>query len=56
VYNYLGQEVSTLFNEEATAGTDYKVKFDGSNMQSGIYTYILSNENFRATKRMNLVK
>jgi hypothetical protein len=56
VYNYLGQEVSTLFNEDAVTGTDYKVKFDGSGMQSGIYMYTLSSDNFRATKKMNLIK
>jgi hypothetical protein len=57
VYNYLGQEVSTLFNEEATADKDYKVQFDGSAFMSGIYLYTLSGDNnFRATKRMILIK
>src|SRR5258706_4788567 len=36
VYNYLGQEVTTLFNEEATAGAVYSVTFDGSNLGAGI--------------------
>jgi len=56
VYNYLGEEVATLFNEEAVAGTDYKVTFDGNKLQSGIYLYTLTNGDFRATKRMNILK
>ncbi|MCY7363569.1 MAG: T9SS type A sorting domain-containing protein, partial [Ignavibacteria bacterium] len=34
----------------------YNVKFDGSNLSSGIYIYKLSTENFSETKRMMLIK
>ena len=56
VYNYLGQEVATLFSEEAVSGTTYSVMFDGSNLGDGIYTYTLSGANLNETRRMNLVK
>ncbi len=41
VYNSIGQEVATLVNKVKKAGI-YKVKFDASNLSSGIYFYKLS--------------
>ena len=55
VYNYLGQEVTTLFQGEASTGTRYSVMFDGSHHESGIYTYSLTGANVSETRRMNLV-
>jgi hypothetical protein len=37
VYNALGQEVATLFNDEAAAGVVHHLQFNGSNLASGIY-------------------
>jgi hypothetical protein len=56
VYNYLGEEVATLYDGAAFTGENYKVTFDGSSMQSGIYLYTLTNGEFRITKRMNIIK
>jgi len=56
VYNYLGQEVATLFNAEAATGSTYSVTFDGGNFESGIYTYTLRSSTVSETRRMNLVK
>src|SRR5262245_3148688 len=56
VFNYLGQEVATLFNGEAAAGSVYSVTFDGSNNESGIYTYTLTGVNVSETRRMNLIR
>jgi hypothetical protein len=56
VYNYLGQAVATLFNAEAATGSTYSVTFDGSNFESGIYTYTLRSANVSETRRMNLLK
>jgi hypothetical protein len=56
VYNYLGQEVTTLFNGEAAADFEYMVIFDGTNYQAGIYTYTLSGVNVNETRRMNLIR
>lgn len=59
VYNILGKEVVTLVNEQKNAGT-YRVKFDGSNFESGIYYYKLSvtggSESFISTKKMILIR
>ncbi|PIQ10310.1 MAG: hypothetical protein COW71_03100 [Ignavibacteriales bacterium CG18_big_fil_WC_8_21_14_2_50_31_20] len=46
VYNILGQEVAVLFSKEQKSG-NYEVKFDASNLPSGIYyiQLIVSNKN-----------
>jgi hypothetical protein len=56
VYNVLGREVALLIqNEKKTAGT-YSTTFDASKLSSGIYFYTLTSENFKATKKMLLIK
>ncbi len=55
VYDVLGNEIATLVNEEKPAGT-YEVKFDASNLSSGIYYYQLKAGSFIQTKKMLLVK
>jgi hypothetical protein len=55
VYDILGSEVATLVNEEQEAG--YKeVKFNGSNIASGMYVYRLHSGNYVSTKKMMVVK
>ena len=60
VYNILGQEVKTLVSGIQNRGR-YEVKFDGTNLASGIYFYILKGtslegQNYTAVKKMVLVK
>ena len=55
VYNELGREVATLINMKQGAG-NYSIKFNGSNLSSGIYYYKLESGNFVATKKMILKK
>jgi hypothetical protein len=55
IFDILGKEVETLVNEERDAGY-YEVKFNGSNLSSGIYFYTLQTENYFATKKMILLK
>ncbi len=43
VYDILGNEVRTLVNQQKPAGS-YELKFDGSNLASGIYYYKLKQE------------
>jgi hypothetical protein len=59
VYDMLGREVKSLVNNSQTAGS-YNFRFDGSNLSSGIYFYVLkaasgANE-FSKTMRMILTK
>lgn len=55
VYDVLGREVATLVNEEKQPGT-YEVKFDGTNLPSGIYFYRLQAGSFLQTKKLMLMK
>ncbi|MFA5404217.1 MAG: alpha/beta fold hydrolase [Ignavibacteria bacterium] len=55
VYNILGKEIATLVNEKLQPGT-YEVKFEGSNLPSGIYFYRLESDNYSKVKKMTLIK
>jgi hypothetical protein len=55
VYDILGREVSLLVNERRDAGV-YEVKFDGSNLASGVYFYRLQAGDFVAAKKLLLIK
>ncbi|MCW8810555.1 MAG: T9SS type A sorting domain-containing protein [Ignavibacteriaceae bacterium] len=55
VYNVLGNEVTTLVNEEKPAG-GYEVDFDASDLTSGIYFYQLRISDFSQTKKMVFLK
>lgn len=55
VFDMLGNEISTLVNEEKSSG-HYEVLFNASNLSSGIYFYRLSVGSFSETKAMILEK
>jgi hypothetical protein len=55
VFDVLGREVSELVNERKEAGV-YEVKFDGSNLASGVYFYRLQAGDFVQSKRLLLLK
>ena len=55
VYDVLGREVATLVNEQKPAG-NYEVKFDASQLSSGIYFYRLEAGSFAQTRKMILMK
>ncbi len=55
IYNALGQEVAVLVNEEKIPG-EYEIQFNGSNLSSGTYFYVLRAGNFSETKKMLLIK
>lgn len=55
VYNTLGQEITTLVNEEKSQGR-YETNFDASELSSGIYFYVLSTGDFVESKKMVLIR
>ena len=54
-YDLLGKEVATLVNEELKAGV-YEVRFDASDLPSGIYFYKLETNNYSDIKKMIILK
>ncbi len=55
VYDVLGNEVATLFDEYREAGK-YSVEFNASNLSSGIYFYQLEAGNFKQTNKLEIIK
>ncbi|MHB9039908.1 MAG: T9SS type A sorting domain-containing protein [Melioribacteraceae bacterium] len=55
VYDVLGKEITTLINEEMRPG-NYKVKFDGSKLTSGVYFYQLRAGIFSQIQKFLLIK
>jgi hypothetical protein len=55
VYDVLGREVATLVNEVKEPGT-YTVKFDGSNLASGVYFYRLLAGTYVETRKLLLLR
>ncbi len=55
IYDMLGREVRTLVNEDKTAGR-YSVEFDASDFSSGIYFYSINAGEYKAVKKMLLLK
>lgn len=55
VYNNLGKEVSTIVNENLSAGS-YQVNWNAAGLTSGVYFYRLETVDYVATKKMLLVK
>ena len=55
VFNLLGEEVTTLVNEEQSAG-NYKVEFNISSLPSGVYFYQLKAGTFVSTRKMLLIR
>ncbi len=55
VYDMIGREVATLIDKNMTAG-EHSVRFDATNLSSGIYIYRLSTGNESMTKKMTLIK
>lgn len=55
VYDVLGREVATLVNDREQAGT-HEVKFDASDLSSGVYFYRLQAESFTQTRKLMILK
>jgi len=55
IYNTLGESVMQLVNEEKESGK-YSVKFDATNLPSGVYFYRLQANNFTQIRKMIFLK
>ncbi len=55
VYDIIGNEVSTLINQQMDAG-NYSLELDASDLASGVYIYRIKAGSFISTKKMMLLK
>jgi hypothetical protein len=55
LFDSQGKEVRTLVNGQYEPGV-YRLRFDGSNLASGIYYYTMKTGTFSETRQMALVK
>jgi plastocyanin len=55
VYNIIGEQVDLLLNNVLSAGS-YNVDWNASAYPSGVYFYTLSTDDFKAVKKMILIK
>lgn len=55
IYDVLGNELTTLVNEEKQSGT-YEVEFDASEFSSGVYFYTLQAGGFTQTRKMVVMR
>ncbi len=55
VFDIMGREVSSIVNQQLTAGY-YQFKFDATGFSSGTYFYRIKADNFTSMKKMIVVK
>lgn len=55
VFDILGNEITTLVNEERPSGS-FKVEFDGSDLPSGVYFYRMQTGKFTDIKKLILMR
>ena len=55
IFNTLGQQVATIVQGEQEAG-NHEVRFDGSNLSSGVYFYRLQAGEFVQTRKLLLLR
>jgi type IX secretion system substrate protein len=55
VYDVLGNEITTLVNEQKSPGV-YEVEWNAGNQPSGVYFYRVQTESFSKTMKMMLLK
>jgi len=56
IYNMLGQEVATVFDQEAEAGRVYQAQFNAGRLTSGVYVSVLESGGKRLRQKMLLLK
>lgn len=55
VYDLLGREITELLHDRQDAGT-HEVRFNGVNLPSGVYYYMLETNGARSTRKMVLLR
>ena len=55
IMDVLGKKIKTLVNKDLSSGT-YQFKFNGSQLASGIYIYMLKTKEYTSIKKMLLIQ
>lgn len=55
IYDLLGRQVAEIFPEIYNSG-EHEVKFDASNLSSGVYFYQIIGENFKESDKFTLIE
>ncbi len=55
IFNLLGEKVATLVNGNMKAGS-YELNFNASHLSSGVYFYSIEAGDFKAVRKMMLMK
>jgi hypothetical protein len=55
VYDITGREIRIIINQQQAPGTK-EIEFNGQDLSSGVYFYVLKVNDFRDVKKMVLVK
>jgi hypothetical protein len=55
IFNVLGQQVATLVQGQQEAG-NHEVRFDGSNLASGVYLYRLQAGSYVQAKKLMVLR
>lgn len=56
IYNLLGQEIATLFNEKEMSAGSHRIQWNADNFANGTYIYRLTSGNYSVTQKMILLK
>jgi len=56
VFNVMGQEVATLYNNQLMSSGTKSISFDAGNLASGVYVYRINVEGVTASQKMVLMK
>lgn len=56
IYNITGQEIYSALNNEYKPAGFYSVDFDGTNLPSGVYFYVIRTDKYFESKKMVLIK
>lgn len=51
VYDLMGRNVSTVFDQQVNKFQNYKLNFDGSNLPNGMYIYKITLDNITSNKK-----
>ncbi|MBP6672056.1 MAG: T9SS type A sorting domain-containing protein, partial [Bacteroidetes bacterium] len=56
IFNSIGQEVATIFDQDAEAGRIISIPFTANTIASGVYFYVITFDGQRLVKKMMLIK